>query len=308
MTSVTVLLSSFNGEKFIRQQIDSILNQDTENLKLFVRDDGSIDKTLEILGDYQSKGLLSYYQNSIPNYKDINDKIGKSYFDLCKNAPVSEYYAFADQDDFWKSNKLSTAISQLELYSDKDIPLLYCSYAEPVDENLESFNYKPPKVRPKFLLGGRLLMNSVASGCTFVFNRAALNVFLQYQSQYIGIHDWLFSKIIAFTGKIIYDKQSYIKYRQHGNNIIGVKEDNMSKKSKRHFEEHNVNLRSNVAKEVLLNYCEILDEKSLYHLDILTNYRLSFIKKIKLLFSRKITGNRILSKLGIKLLIILNKL
>lgn len=101
--NILVLMSTFNGEKFIREQIESILAQENVNIKLLVRDDGSTDKTLDILNEYKNKGKLNYYIG-----KNLGPQL--SFMHLLQNAPYCEYYAFADQDDVWLKDKLSTAI------------------------------------------------------------------------------------------------------------------------------------------------------------------------------------------------------
>ena len=102
MNTIQVLMSTYNGEKYICEQIDSIIAQDCgykgiANVKLLIRDDGSSDKTREILESYASK-----YPEIIRWYHGGNKGVIKSFFDLLENSDdEADYYAFADQDDNW---------------------------------------------------------------------------------------------------------------------------------------------------------------------------------------------------------------
>ena len=103
---VLVLMSTYNGEQYLQQQIDSIITQKNVDVELLVRDDGSTDKTIDILKDYQQKGLLSYYAGE-------NLKPQLSFLHLLRHAPECKYYAFADQDDVWLEDKLSSGIEAI---------------------------------------------------------------------------------------------------------------------------------------------------------------------------------------------------
>ena len=332
MYKVCILMSTYNGEDYIRTQIDSILAQDISDMHLLVRDDGSKDSTLEILEEYKAKGQLEYYQNEIPNYTDLMDKIGKSFFDLCKNAPAAEYYAFADQDDYWLPNKLSVAIDMLEKESERlgypykhkivpdgdedsdeestiveHMPLLYCSYARLVDKDLNHIKHKRPKRRAKALRYYRSLMRTITPGCTNVINREALLMFLKYDYDYLGIHDWILQKVVALTGKIVYDKNSYILYRQHGKNACGTTKTKLTVRFREVWNEF-YRAISTSASGILHSYGDILTPAQYKHVDLLANYRTSFWKKTRLFFSFKLTGNSFLYKVGTKLMVLFNRL
>ena len=96
-------MSTYNGQKYIRQQIDSILQQTNVEVNLLVRDDGSKDDTIKILDEYKQEGKLTYYTG--PN---LGPQL--SFLNLLNNCPKADYYAFADQDDYWEKDKLSTAV------------------------------------------------------------------------------------------------------------------------------------------------------------------------------------------------------
>ena len=105
---VSVLMSTYNGEKYIREQIESILNQKKVKVHLLIRDDGSQDSTIEIVKEYANK-----YPN-VSVYAGKNIGIGNSFMELLRNAPEADYYAFADQDDVWLDGKLERAIELIK--------------------------------------------------------------------------------------------------------------------------------------------------------------------------------------------------
>ena len=114
---VVVLMSTYNGEKYMRHQIDTILNQDYENLELFVRDDGSKDSTLNILEEYASSHANVSY------VKGENLGSNQSFLEMVKIAPDADYYSLADQDDDWMPDKISHAVEKIE----SGDYLVYCS-------------------------------------------------------------------------------------------------------------------------------------------------------------------------------------
>lgn len=107
--TVSVLMSTYNGAKYIREQIDSILNQKDVNVELLIRDDGSSDNTAEICKEYQKKNT------NIRFYQGENIGVGKSFMELLKKAPEADYYSFSDQDDVWLEDKLSRAVKMIKI-------------------------------------------------------------------------------------------------------------------------------------------------------------------------------------------------
>ena len=214
MFKVVVLMSTYNGERYIKEQIDSIISQ-TIKVKLIVRDDGSRDKTQVILEEYRKQGKLDWYQGE-------NIGFVKSFLTLLKNAPKADYYAFADQDDYWEKNKLEVAIEKIK---NEQIPCTYCSNLKVVDENLKQVGYYFKKEKMKTNLDN-ILLDNIAAGCTMVFNYMLANLVNKCNVLKVSYHDWWICILAAAFGKIIYDENSYIKYRQHGTNVVGFKKKN----------------------------------------------------------------------------------
>ena len=284
---VTVLLSSYNGEKYIKEQIDSILEQDIKEfaeLKILVRDDGSNDKTQSILDEYQQKGLLTWYTGQ-------NLRPARSFWHLLSNCEDSDYYAFCDQDDFWKKDKLSRAVKLLQENQSDNKPLLYCSAVTVVDAELKEFGVMDcSDSRPDPFAYS--LVYSMVPGCTFVFNHSAKLEMKKYdiENNFVIIHDWLATKIVAMKGEVIYDEFQSLLYRQHGNNVIGCSKRGIGaflQKVKKFLNGKSDSTRSEVAKSLLKVYGDELDKdsKEYYYLNIVANYKND--KKLKKAFLRE---------------------
>lgn len=213
MEIVQVLMSTYNGEKYLREQIDSILAQKDVIVKIFIRDDGSTDNTKLILNEYKRNGKIEWYDGD-------NLKPALSFLDLMKNAGDFDYYAFCDQDDIWDENKLSIAIDKLNI-NKSDKPAMYFSNAKLINENGESLHKYHLSKKINITAESGFIQN-IALGCTIVFNREALNkAILADYSTDIAMHDaWIYRICLAF-GEVIYDDKAYIRYRQHNNNVVG---------------------------------------------------------------------------------------
>ncbi|MBS3902474.1 MAG: glycosyltransferase family 2 protein [Dethiobacter sp.] len=211
--SVQVLLSTYNGQKYIEEQMDSVLNQDYPELGVLVRDDGSTDATLTMLEKYAGIKNVQIFQGK-------NIGVVRSFFALLEvSSPEMEYIAFCDQDDVWLKDKVSRAIGNLKKYG--DTPAMYCSRVTLADENLKILGYSQiPRREPSF---ANALVQNVATGCTIIINNAARQLLLKELPSAILIHDWWIYLVVSAFGKVIYDEESKILYRQHSLNMIGEK-------------------------------------------------------------------------------------
>lgn len=294
MEKITVLLSTYNGEKYLKKQIDSILSQKGCVPQIMVRDDGSIDSTIDILANYQNKGLLKWY-------KGENLKPARSFLKLLQDSPESNFYAFSDQDDCWLDNKLITAINKIKSSS---LPALYFSQTQLTDSNLNPI--ETLKIDPYCSLG-EALMIFYASGCTFVFNKKLRDIILEYTPSYVSMHDnWIYSVCLAIGGYVYFDKNSYIMYRQHSNNVIGLN-DTFIKKQKKRISRliEGRRERSNIAKELLRGYNKYLNKSNENLVFQAANVPESIICRIKLIFNKnfrcKSLKNNILSRIAVLL-------
>ena len=250
MKRVTVLLSAYNGEKYIQEQLNSLYEQKGVDTFLYIRDDGSSDSTREILRA-QEKGDSEVV---------FGDNLGfcKSFWNLIMTAPDSDYYALCDQDDFWLPDKLFRAVSMLEEEDDKDIPLLYTSNVIPVDKDLKRLEMAAFHVDGVFSYA-MSLRRPALPGCTFVFNKKMIECLKKYDG-YLYFHDWLIYCIAAGIGKVVYDPVSRILYRQHGQNALGVDSgiEKIKHRFERFFNPKVKRVKSKVAEGILKSYKEEL--------------------------------------------------
>lgn len=210
---VVVLLSTYNGEKYLEKQLLSLQGQTGVDVTVLVRDDGSTDNTHAILDEWSKKGFLSWYTG--PNLRPA-----KSFMDLLCNAPDSDYYAFCDQDDVWLPDKLHRAVQSLR--SCEGEYKLYLSSAILVDSSLNIIGELP--LNYKFTAGEAVVTNP-AMGCTMLFNSNLKKLIEKYPPKLFEMHDeWVYKVCLFMNGTIYADKESRIYYRQHGNNVIGAEE------------------------------------------------------------------------------------
>lgn len=281
MKNVTVLLSAYNGEKYIEEQLNSLFAQEGVKVDIVVRDDGSSDGTHEILDRLQSEGKLRWYTGE-------NLRSAKSFMDLAYNAPDSEYYAFCDQDDFWLPDKLAVALEKLEKFP-QDKPALYYGRPRLVNARLEMIEQSDTALN-RMLTFESAVINSNATGCTMVFNKALLDKVRQAKPDYILMHDAWFHKVCIISGGNLYfDDDVHILYRQHENNVIGIDTSTRSriKKHSRSAKEKECS-RSRILISLLECYGDEMSEDQRKICGLFKVYKTSFGAKMKLFFNPKI--------------------
>ncbi len=293
-----VLLSSYNGEKFIKAQLDSIIAQTAENVEILVRDDGSADNTLGILSEYSDKGHLNYYTGR-------NIGAAASFWELLQKSGDADYYAFCDQDDVWDSDKLEKAQRCL---SDKNaaLPLLYCGDVRVADSELNVLSDTmtvPERCDYPFSL-----IKNIAPGCTFVFNRRAKEVLCRYDARKLGIyqHDWLAYQIVSCFGEVCFDREPHMYYRQHDNNVIGAVKNIGAERIRKAFEfmfGRKKHLREQLAKRLLSAYTADMNEENRELTEMIADYRKSTVYKKRILRADEFKFNGI-DHLFFRLLII----
>lgn len=302
--TISVLMSTYNGEKYLKEQLDSIINQklpEDLQLKIVVRDDGSSDGTMDILEEYRKN-----YPDILSYYSDVNLRPEKSFWHLTTHCPQSDYYAYADQDDFWYPDKLSRAVATLRAEENRDIPLMYCSNVMVADAQLKPVAAMNSSVKNTDFAS--VLIYNVSTGCTIVFNDCAREEFKKYDmdANMVIMHDRLASLLIALFGKIIYDPEPGMLYRQHGNNVCGEqslgKVKSFVKRVKRFFGPSN-SIRSARARMLLALYGDRLDDEKKRKLYELGYYKTDK-KARKNLLKWDIEGNNSLFRWAIRLKVI----
>lgn len=225
--TVCVLMSTYNGEKYLEEQIDSVLAQAGCQVQLIVRDDGSSDKTIEILQKNYEAGRLKYYTGE-------NLKPAKSFMNLLYNAPKAEYYAFCDQDDIWMPEKLVEAIRMIrgKKNNSSNNVVMYFSNLVDVDADNTLLREKHLGNHVYIDFQSILVRCSWIFGCTQVFTYELKELVKQsYHPNDQPMHDIWVAMICAMYGQIVYDDRAFIRYRQHGRNVVGAQ---LSFKAKLH--------------------------------------------------------------------------
>lgn len=213
MVRVEVFLSTFNGERYLKEQLGSILNQEGNfDLQLFIRDDGSTDQTCEILKEYESNQHVRVIYGS-------NIGINASIMNLISTTDLtSDFYAFADQDDVWFPNRMQKAIDDLQA-NPSDTPVLWTCNELLTDAELQVYGTLSTS---KYLGDFRnaMIQNKVP-GHTQVMNRAMISKLMKYPAEWMYLYDRVFYMTACALGEVIYHAEPCGFYRQHQHNEVG---------------------------------------------------------------------------------------
>lgn len=229
--TVDIALATYNGARYLKEQIESILAQDYQDWRLIVRDDASTDGT---------PTLLAAYEESCPGRIEVikGDKkrlgiVGN--FSAALTATSAPYVMCADQDDVWLPHKLSLTLAgmkELEALHGSDVPLLVHTDSEivdsalqPVAESFAAFHKLKPEQSPL----AKLLVQNTVQGCTMMVNRALLNLALPIP-HVVRMYDMWMAQVAAGLGHIGYIEQATVQYRQHVANALGIRKKTLREK------------------------------------------------------------------------------
>ncbi|WP_420382965.1 glycosyltransferase family 2 protein [Novosphingobium sp.] len=209
---VAVLLATYNGADYLPEQLESLRTQRDVAITLHARDDGSTDTTCAILR--QTAAIWPELKGAQPQ---PNLGAAYSFLQLLQTAPDDAgYYAFCDQDDVWLPDKLARAAAAL---STDEGPALYCSNLTCVARDLTVIGVPAAHRDERFL---HILFENIATGCTIVLNAKA-RALINSKTPLTGLvmHDWWCALVVAALGRIHYDPEPTLLYRQHGANSVG---------------------------------------------------------------------------------------
>lgn len=281
MEKIDILLPTYNGEKYIGQQLESLLRQSYKDIRIIIRDDNSSDKTKEIVEEYLAKDS----RITLINDEDKNLGLVKNIERLLEYSDAN-YIMYCDQDDVWFQTKVEKMYNQIS--KEQNIPILLHSDCYVTDENLnikKVFKGKDP------LNSGLVnsFFNYYVQGASCIFNKKLKKKLLPFPDK-VYIHDRYTHLISELEGRRVYLKEPLMYYRQHGNNLIGSR--NLWTKLR-----NNINIFS---KSLFLiedkNLITELYKKEKYkknleiYINILNN-KYSFLEKIKLIRENKIKLN-----------------
>lgn len=228
---IDILMSTYNGEKYLRKQIDSIISQTYTNWRLIIRDDGSTDKTINIISTYKQK-----YPNKVFFIEDSRGNLGyKNSFFLLLFHSKSSYVMFADQDDYWHKSKVEVMLLEIRKREkeNKDKPCLVCCDLEIYNENstiIEPSYYKHVNIKSG-QADQSILLASQLHGCAFLFNRSLVDECKQLSDENILLsnfslngHDSFIAVVCVIIGKVYLTKDILVKHQIHNRNLVGFSE------------------------------------------------------------------------------------
>lgn len=219
---VAILMSTYNGEEYLVQQINSIIEQSYSNWVLYIRDDGSSDRTVEIIKEYcQNYSNIKFFnEQHIKNYGVVH-----SFMELLKHVDA-DFYMFADQDDYWKEDKILHTVNAMLGTPYNDLPVCVHTNLTVVDKTLKNkVESEPKRVWTPFQ---KVLFSNCVTGCTAMVNNKLKEKidFNRIEYKNIVMHDWWVALIASQFGKLVYLDESTMLYRQHGNNVDGSQSKN----------------------------------------------------------------------------------
>ena len=295
--TVYVVMSSYNGEKYIRQQIDSILSQEGVKVKLVIRDDGSSDGTRTILDTYKENESIDIW---------LGENIGysKSFLALIHSVDESaEYIAISDQDDIWDKDKLKCALETIKK-ADQSLPILYsCGRRLLINGEIKqvSSNY--------IEYGFNGFTNGYAlQGCSMVINKPLKRLVDLYTYQYMPcIYDALIMQICKYnSGIVLCDKSPHFTYRIHNNNSVGINSGvfgEIKKLISREYMPHT----DEMCMQLLETYTDGIDPENQRICRELSNYKKGIRNKLSIIFDGGILRGSCVRKTKVIIELLLNK-
>lgn len=290
-------MATYNGERFLAEQIESVLNQKNVEIDLLIADDVSTDGTIEIISSFSRRHK---------NIKFIQNKTNLGYrlnfYNLIKNASEEyDYYALSDQDDVWKEDKIFQGVQALNKMPN-NAPNIYFSNLDVVDSHLSKIKMMESTRAIKKYSKLNLLLENKCTGCTLVFNLSMKKWCSSLRAEDFVLlpHDAVICRLALLYGNFFYDCHSYILYRQHENNQIGAATKRRLKKyisilfGKKEIHQ-SIQLKKMV--ESFGEECSIPEAK------IVSSYKHILAYRLKILFSHKIIKkgfkNNIIFKMAI---------
>jgi glycosyltransferase involved in cell wall biosynthesis len=217
MSHFLILLATFNGERFLDEQIQSIKDQTVDQVSILVSDDGSTDRTLSILRRWQKiwdKGDFTVVKGPKKGFEENFRSL------IIKAEPSYDLYAFCDQDDVWMAEKLADASECLGQFG-ADTYAMLCGRTKLINENGSTVGYSPEmRVEPNFK---NALVQSIAGANTMVFNCKTLKLLktVSANASFVSHDWWTYLWVTGAGGTVVYEGVPKILYRQHESNIIG---------------------------------------------------------------------------------------
>lgn len=215
---IAILLSTYNGYKYLEQQVNSILKQTNHDWHLYIRDDGSNDGTVSLIRQLSQNPHITFLNDK----NIVNIGTVKSFMDLLSKVEA-DYYMFSDQDDYWLPDKIQDTLSRMHECesANSNVPICIHTNLKVTDNNLKP--YRLYNEGPSWSDFPQILFNNCATGCTMMINQKLKEMvkFKQLDYEKVFMHDWWLTLIAAGFGTVSYLNKPTILYRQHSSNVLG---------------------------------------------------------------------------------------
>lgn len=293
---VNVLISTYNGEKYIEEQIDSVLKQTYDNIKIFIRDDGSKDGTLSILRRYQS-------ENKIILIEGENIGYGRSFMRLLKQTKEGDFWAFCDQDDVWDEKKIQNAIEKITTLP-MDKPAMYFHNFSVTNEKLEQqYIYRNQIPGYAFPMA---ITECLHLGFATVINKNLRKKMLRVDVDKLTTHDWWAELLVMEFGNVYVDDYIGAKHRRLD---VSVSSDNLSTRLKWLIRALKGNAEiSNITSLFLAEFGTEMQEKDRKILQWFVGDRYSLIKSLKKTFYFHRWRSSFSSEIVVRFLMVIGKI
>ncbi|MGB4655061.1 MAG: glycosyltransferase family 2 protein [Bacteroidales bacterium] len=307
---ISVAMATYNGEKFLKEQLDSIYSQSYLPYEVIVTDDCSTDSTVSILEQYKESHGLKYYVNE--QNVGYNKNFEKA-LSLCQ----CDYIAISDQDDVWMKNKLEVSLVKL-LEIENDLPAMVSTSNNKVNDKLEIINISNPKNK-QYLNYYDSIFNCLSHGATIIINRKLLNLILPFPDSKNYVYDAYIGFVASFCGNKYYIPQKLINHRIHDNNSFHKKNSHKKNKIASRFIDYYMYIKRNKycglmpegsyqLLKIMDSHCNsaILNERKKLLYDLITIYESNYFKSIILIL--KLREIPFLKKIKIVFLSTLNSI
>lgn len=224
MEKVRILLAAHNGEAFLAEMLDSLLNQTYKNIEIIISDDSSTDRTPEIMDAYSSK----YPDKVVLHKSGLSFGNAQSHFlHLLKNFWDAPYIMFCDQDDVWHKDKIEKTLNKMKEIERPEKPALVHTDLNVVDGKLQPMHpsfCEYSNIDPTRLKLNQIVVHNVVTGCTVMLNNALARLVGErtFDASAVIMHDWWLAILAGALGDAAFLSEATIDYRQHGDNTVGA--------------------------------------------------------------------------------------
>lgn len=278
---IAVLMSTYNGSKFLEKQLKSIQEQTLKDcVDIYIRDDGSRDDTLFIIQQYQK--LMNIH---LVNGKNAGPAL--SFWELFTNKNIkADYFLFCDQDDIWDANKIEECINKL-----KDKTHLCICNSRIIDQKDKVISKERLNSPPEISIP-RLFVSGVAQGCAMAFTKELRDYIISLHLKCIPMHDIIVMLYAISYGQVCWIQQPLFSYRFHDNNVVAKQNKKFFKKimtTLSNWRNSSVHSMQSVAKELLSNSGNISEDDFVF-LTTMSNYKKSIKNKLRLMVDKRINN------------------